>query len=162
MSHSEASQEANEATTHLTEALTAAATSRDTFSDQLKANQAKLREKTSALRNLQMALEGFQRQVRMLPYILTFFYSLSFIFFLFLYLFPSLSRYILFPLSISPLSIYLYPSVLSMCLSRRHFLTLFRKRTRSGRWRSGALTGLPPSRRGVPPSPLSWQRPKLR
>jgi len=62
LSHTEASQEANEATSHLTEALTAAATSRDTLSDQLKLNQTKLREKSSALRNLQMALEGFQRQ----------------------------------------------------------------------------------------------------
>ena len=64
MSHSEASQEANEATTHLTEALTAAASSRDSITEQLKVSQTKLREKTSALRNLQLALEGFQRQVR--------------------------------------------------------------------------------------------------
>jgi hypothetical protein len=63
MSHSEASQEANEAATHLTEALTAAASTRDTLSEQLKVSQTKLREKTSSLRNLQLALEGFQKQV---------------------------------------------------------------------------------------------------
>ena len=63
LSHSEASQEATEAATHLTEALTAAAATRDSLSDQLRVSQTKLREKTSSLRNLQHALEGFQRQV---------------------------------------------------------------------------------------------------
>ena len=63
LTHSEASQEASEATSHLTEALTAAASSRDSLTEQLKVSQTKLREKTSALRNLQLALEGFQRQV---------------------------------------------------------------------------------------------------
>jgi len=62
MSHSEASQEASEAATHLTEALTAAATARDTLSEQLKVSEAKLREKSISLRNLQFALEGFQKQ----------------------------------------------------------------------------------------------------
>eukprot|EP00088_Acartia_fossae_P054777 TRINITY_DN6322_c0_g1_i16.p1 TRINITY_DN6322_c0_g1~~TRINITY_DN6322_c0_g1_i16.p1 ORF type:complete len:1229 (-),score=429.49 TRINITY_DN6322_c0_g1_i16:385-4071(-) len=62
LSHSEASQEANEAATHLTEALTAAAATRDSLSDQLKLSQTKLREKSSSLRNLQLALEGFQKQ----------------------------------------------------------------------------------------------------
>ena len=63
LSHSEASQEATEAGTHLTEALTAAAATRDSLSEQLRVSQTKLREKTSSLRNLQLALEGFQRQV---------------------------------------------------------------------------------------------------
>ena len=63
LSHTEASQEASEATSHLTEALTSAAASRDSLTEQLRVSQTKLREKTSALRNLQLALEGFQKQV---------------------------------------------------------------------------------------------------
>ena len=116
MSHSEASQEANEATTHLTEALTAAATSRDTFSDQLKANQAKLREKTSALRNLQMALEGFQRQVRMLPYILTFFIH-SLLFSFYFYTYSPLSHVIFYFRYLSLFSLSIYIHLCYLCVS---------------------------------------------
>ena len=58
----EATQEASEATVQLKMALESAAQKRDQLSDQLAGTQATLREKNSALRNLQLALESFQRQ----------------------------------------------------------------------------------------------------
>lgn len=58
----EATHDATEAVEQLKSALNAATTQRDKFSDQLSTATAQLREKNSALRNLQLALEGFQRQ----------------------------------------------------------------------------------------------------
>jgi len=58
----EATHDATEAVEQLKSALNVATTQRDKFSDQLSTATAQLREKNSSLRNLQLALEGFQRQ----------------------------------------------------------------------------------------------------
>jgi len=59
---SEVSENANQASTQLTAALDTAASQRDKLSDQLASCQASLRTRTMELRNLQLALEGFQKQ----------------------------------------------------------------------------------------------------
>jgi len=59
---SEVSENATQASTHLTAALETAASQRDKLSDQFASCQATLRTRNMELRNLQSALEGFQRQ----------------------------------------------------------------------------------------------------
>merc|ERR1719508_23081 len=59
---SEVSESASQASTQLTAALETAASQRDKLSDQLASCQATLRTRNMELRNLQLALEGFQKQ----------------------------------------------------------------------------------------------------
>eukprot|EP00091_Calanus_sinicus_P008904 TRINITY_DN21192_c0_g1_i1.p1 TRINITY_DN21192_c0_g1~~TRINITY_DN21192_c0_g1_i1.p1 ORF type:complete len:146 (+),score=50.22 TRINITY_DN21192_c0_g1_i1:85-522(+) len=59
---SEVSENASQASTQLTAALETAASQRDKLSDQLANCQVILRTRNMELRNLQLALEGFQRQ----------------------------------------------------------------------------------------------------
>merc|ERR1719318_1812946 len=59
---SEVSENASQASTQLTAALETAASQRDKLSDQLASCQVTLRTRNMELRNLQLALEGFQRQ----------------------------------------------------------------------------------------------------
>merc|ERR1712142_1210095 len=59
---SEVSESASQASTQLTAALETAASQRDKLSDQLASCEASLRTRNMELRNLQLALEGFQRQ----------------------------------------------------------------------------------------------------
>eukprot|EP00092_Neocalanus_flemingeri_P005733 GFUD01006173.1.p1 GENE.GFUD01006173.1~~GFUD01006173.1.p1 ORF type:complete len:1637 (+),score=606.37 GFUD01006173.1:190-5100(+) len=59
---SEVSESASQASTQLTAALETAATQRDSLSDRLASCQATLRTRNMELRNLQLALEGFQKQ----------------------------------------------------------------------------------------------------
>jgi len=59
---SEVSESASQASTQLTAALETAASQRDQLSDQLASCEATLRTRSMELRNLQLALEGFQRQ----------------------------------------------------------------------------------------------------
>ena len=59
---SEVTQSASQASSQLTAALEAAAGQRDRLSDQLASCQAQLRTRSMELRNLQLALEGFQKQ----------------------------------------------------------------------------------------------------
>jgi len=59
---SEVTENASQASTQLTAALETAASQRDKLSDQLASCQASLRTRNMELRNLQLALEGFQRQ----------------------------------------------------------------------------------------------------
>ena len=59
---SEVTQSASQASSQLTAALEAAAGQRDKLSDQLASCQAQLRTRSMELRNLQLALEGFQKQ----------------------------------------------------------------------------------------------------
>jgi len=59
---SEVSENASQASTHLTAALETAASQRDKLSDQFTSCQATLRTRNMELRNLQSALEGFQKQ----------------------------------------------------------------------------------------------------
>merc|ERR1711915_786654 len=59
---SEASESASQASNQLSAALETAACQRDKLTDELATCQASLRAKTIELRNLQLALEGFQRQ----------------------------------------------------------------------------------------------------
>ena len=58
----EVTQSASQASSQLTAALEAAAGQRDQLSDQLASCQATLRTRNMELRNLQLALEGFQKQ----------------------------------------------------------------------------------------------------
>jgi len=62
VSSSEATQSASEASTQLKSALEVAAVTRDKLQEELATAQAQLREKNLALRNLNLALEGFTRQ----------------------------------------------------------------------------------------------------
>merc|ERR1719318_810191 len=59
---SEVSESASQASTQLTAALETAARQRDSLTDQLASCEATLRTRNMELRNLQLALEGFQRQ----------------------------------------------------------------------------------------------------
>ena len=59
---SEVSESASQVSHQLTAALETAAGQRDKLSDQLAASQASLRSRNMELRNLQFALEGFQKQ----------------------------------------------------------------------------------------------------
>jgi len=59
---SEVSESASQASSQLTAALETAASQRDKLSDQLASCEATLRTRSMELRNLQLALEGFQRQ----------------------------------------------------------------------------------------------------
>ena len=59
---SEVTESASQASSQLTAALEAAAAQRDKLSDQLSSCQSSLRTRNMELRNLQLALEGFQKQ----------------------------------------------------------------------------------------------------